>query len=1459
MMRLIKCIFSLAVLQCATLSVSSQTSSARFSHLTTEDGLAQNMVDCMIQDRHGFIWIGTWNGLCRYDGYDFEVFNRQDQKEFNLRNNFIHALHEDGFGNIWVGTGNGLYLYIYDKKTFVEVEPSGTGFGANHVFHSIEKFDDRHLLIGTRDQVSLIETIEPNGQFEIRHKIKIGQRPGDLAGTLINTMSAGTPNSIWIGSDGGLHQVDSLLDLVKVYTHDTGDVLTLSNSVVVDLFHSKSGKLWVGTEAGLNSFDPISETFLRYYNDPSNPNSLPHNTIMNLLEDSQGNIVIATLGGLSILDKKGTSFSNYYHQPDDVFSLNNDFINCLMLDNANNIWIGTERGGINIYNARQNTFEQFKSEINNTNSLSHNTVNSIFEDKNYLWVGTAGGGLNRLSKSSQNVKRYKFDVDDNRTISSNFVTSIYRTPQGKLWAGTWGQGISILENEGTSQEYFRRLTVDNSSMSSNFISSIVKDDFGRLWIGTLGGLMMCHLNTEIFSTVYTEESEHHITRVGCLLADERSQLWVGTRRGLVLLELDVGSTRIKQVFSHSDGSTNSLSGDYVISLHQDKKGNTWAGTYGHGINKLTIDGDSYRIDTYSTADGLSNNIIFGIVEDGDGNLWLSTDYGLSRFNPQTGISRNFFKNDGLLNNQYYWSAAFKGADGKLYFGGMNGMDAFYPSWISDDIDRPTVTITDIKLMDESVVPGKEYNGQVVMNKHAAVVEQMSMSYMEKTFSIEFSTLNYQAGDVITYRYMLEGFDKDWNVMRSPRHFVTYTNLVPGEYRFLVKAAGSDGVFGNSSTELKIQVTPPFWQTWWFRVSFVLSLVAMVFGYVRYRTFILKRQKAVLERQVALRTDEINRQKEALSFQAVQLQSSNEELEHKQELIEGQNRKLEDQNKEILEQRDEVIELNNKLNMVSQLKLSFFTNISHEFRTPLTLILGPLERLLSNAHLKDEIRNTLELMNRNAQRLLHLINEIMEFRKIEKGKIELRVSHGNIAAFCRRIFEAFEPLSEIKKISFCFESNTKTDNLWYDNQKIENILYNLLSNAFKYTPNGGQIRMEVSTISYEESRLEKTGDFGQQENNVVSIKIIDSGEGISEENLPLIFKRFYRIESENAFKIGGSGIGLALTEELIKTHHGEIFVSSQPGEGSVFEIQFPCLKGAYAMDELKVTEDESSILNQVEILKNELLIHEESNDEHKELVLDKDKNTILVVEDNADLRKFISLKLSDHYNIVEASNGEKGLELAKSFNPDLMVSDVMMPKMDGFELCASIKNNFSTSHIPIILLTAKSSVENQIEGLQIGADDYLPKPFNFDLLEARISNLIESRQLLKQRFADEENFSIKELSTNSRDQQFLEAAEKVVYEQLSNGEFGSKDLVLTLGVSRSLLHKKLTALTNKSASEFINHIRMSEAKKRLVNPDLNISEVAYAVGYNDPKYFSRLFSKHFGKSPKEYQAMVLGLN
>jgi signal transduction histidine kinase/DNA-binding response OmpR family regulator len=1053
------------------------------------------------------------------------------------------------------------------------------------------------------------------------------------------------------------------------------------------------------------------------------------------------------------------------------------------------------------------------------------TVNSVLDERNVLWVGTAGGGLNVISKNTGNYSYYKYSAFDASTISSDFITSIIRDKHSNLWVGTWGNGINRLIESGGKKK-FERFNMQSSSIRSNLISSIWEDPRGFLVIGTFDGIDLFYPQKNEFVAFARHTKRRNITEVGCILQDTKGDYWFGSRNGLFYIkgnriEDDLTDIDIRH-FVNIPGDENSIPGNYVISLCEDNQGNIWVGTYGNGICRIsqTVSGNK-KFDNFTERDGLCNNVVYSMVKDEKGFIWLSTDNGLSRFNPADSVFRNFYVTDGLQSNQFYWSAANKNKEGWLFFGGTEGLNYFNPDSIRDYDYKPHVILTDLKIFNQSVPTGIWKGKKTILEKSITETSDIKLSYHENVFSLEFSALDYDQPEKILYRYKMEGVDNGWVEVSSNRRFANYTNLKGGEYRFYVQSSNSSGLWIEKPTELKITITPPFWETYWFRILCVVVVLLSFAGYYQYHTHQLKARKRELEKMVHERTAK----------------------------IEEQNIRLEHQNLEISQQRDKLIELNKRVQLVNQLKLRFFTNISHEFRTPLTLIMGVMEKFSETLKGDNETYQLVNLANRNARRLLHLINQLMEFRKIETGKLQLKVSKGDLSEFMNSILSSFNQLAREKKISYRIIRHPMAAETWFDHEKLENIIYNLVSNAFKYTPENGAITIDFSVLA-----SEIPGDHTDEKKEIkqLQISVTDTGVGIPKDQIQNIFRRFYRVNNNATLKARGSGIGLSLTRELIKAHHGSILVESTVGKGSTFTVQLPCDKSFYGMDEMGA---DVQFIPEATKLRTDYLV-EEVRAEEKAVSKPapgktSEKPLLLIVEDNQDLRNFISINLRNKYQILEAQNGVQGYEMAKRFSPQLIISDIMMPEMDGLELCTRIKENILTSHIPVLLLTARTTVENWIEGLERGADDYIPKPFNLSILEAKIFSTIENRQRIRKLFLSKMNAEPKELVSTSLDEQFLKKAFDVVENHYTNSEFGVETFVQKMAVSRSLLHKKLSAIVDQSAGDFITHIRLKKSTELLKARTFNISEIAYQVGFNDPKYFSRIFRRVYGLTPTEY--------
>ena len=1425
-----------------TLPASSEFEHLKFQYYTTNEGLAQNTVDCMLKDRRGFMWFGTWNGLCFFDGYSFTTF-RAEARSCGLPNNFIYALCEDSDGNIWVGTRKSISRYMFDENRF-GVPPLLEQTFSNCAITDLKFDQHNHLWVAT----------ERNGVWKVTLKPAVSVRKIDDAlfpDKNIRCLAI-RDNVLFAGTDSGLGVVN--LDSEKAVAGFDDLKAQVQGGYVNCLVFDSGGNLWAGTNQGLFQQNRASGKVSGYRHDPTIAGSLNHLSVNSIVEDASHTMIIGTYSGLNFYLPGSDSFAHLPKGNMKNEGLNNPFVNSLFADPQGNVWIGTEKGGVNHYNIHQKPFYSFAHDPANSSSISSNPVNSVLAEDDVLWIGTAGGGLDRISANGQRVDRINLDPENSGIAANNFVTSVFRSHSGQLWLGTWGGGLKLLQsvkNERIST--FQHHDSEPASLSSDFISSIIELNKRCLLIGTEEGLNIFDLRSNTFQPVDLKLDLEEPLEIGDLLLDSNDNLWIATRKGLFRIEAkylrnfdNYAKIPLLQ-FMNNPADRLSLPGNYTIALLQTSDGTVWIGTYGQGICSVGSDENgNVRFTRYSEENGLCNNVTYALEEDDAGNIWISTDKGLSKFNPGAKTFRNFFVRDGLLSDQFYWSSSYADKGGVIYFGGIAGLNYFKASDISTDQETSIPVLTRFSIFNEPVEIGRKYHSRVILTHSIANTGSVELSYEDAVISIEFSALDYYLPEKIRYQYKMEGVDQDWVEVPASRRFANYTNLSGGEYLFQVRATNSDGVWSDRAASLQIIVHPPFWQTAWFRFLSVLAAALLVMTYIHYRTRFLNEQKRKLEKQVLDRTHKIEEQKEELEFQAMSLKKTNQQLAERQILIEGQKLELEKQNEQIASQRDEVIELNKKVNLINQLRLRFFTNISHEFRTPLTLILDPLEELMK--HLKDDKRtmHTLKIIDRNAQRLLHLINQLIYFRRIESGKLNLRVSPGNLTGFLQHIFESFQDLADHQQIDYRFIYSTPPAETWFDSEKIENVLYNLLSNAFKYTLPGGKITLNVNFIEQE------SDDYFLVP--YVRIQIIDSGKGIAKENMAFIFDRFYQEESTmRDADMSSSGIGLALTQEIVKALHGEIKVESELGKGSCFQVMLPYTNERFAPNEIRenAAPVEVNLEGRVDVL-SEYIFARASGFEEEVHTDDRAKPLVLIVEDNFDLRNFLLQTLRNDYRTLGAENGKEGLHLSKKYSPELIISDVMMPVMDGIELCSRLKKDIQTSHIPIILLTAKNMVESWVEGLETGADDYIPKPFNLQILQAKMNNLIDSRRKLKRLFCEMQQTSPSEITSNSVDEEFMSRAYAVLEKNYTEPEFSASQFASEMFVSRSLLYKKIKAITDLNSTDFINSYKLKKAIDLIAESNKSIADIAFHVGFNDPKYFSRIFKKFYGMSPTEFQ-------
>lgn len=1390
----------------------------KFNHISLNQGLSSSEVNCIIQDHRGFMWFGTQYGLNRYDGYTIKSFYNDQENTNSLSDNYILSLFEDSKGNLWVGTNSGgLNRFNREKEEF-------------------EKFINNTLL------------------------------EGSVSGSAVTCIYETKSGDLLIGTNLGL-------DLLLTDNHsDSISFRRLLNIPVNSIAEDAYGNLLVATWEGVFKLESSGKpsnykNIIRYAPEPGNSEGFLLNESQTIYVDKDGIVWVGTTKGLLKLETKDITpqkieIKHYQSNENDLNSLSNNIVTSICEDHNGNLWIGTRGGGINLLDKRSEKFVQIKSDIKDPTIISNNSVKNLYIDHTgILWVGTLGGGVNNTNLKQKKFFHHKINLKDNsELVPNNFIREIHQDESGLLWIGTLNDGLYTLDRKNNNYSVFNaanknsRKAGDNSALKGDNVFSIINSSESEFYFASNSGLYFFNKksgelvnhradnnnpNTLIHNSVFTIAKDGDNFWVGTWMglqkfipensdresyfisyshnpADSTSissdkiryiyddpmnkDLWVGTLDGGVnrLIKNESDSSISFERFMFEEGNPNSLSDNYVTMIHRSKNNILWVATK-NGLNKLIREENNYKFKKYFKQDGLPGNLIQSILEDDHGNLWLGTNNGLSKFDPTKEVFTNFDVTDGLQSNEFSEHSCFKNKDGEMFFGGINGFNSFYPDSIYKNQYKPKMAITDFQIFNKSIPIGETKDGRVLLSKSISETNELVLSYKDKVITFEFTALSYASPEKNKYAYMLEGFDNDWLYSNSRK--ATYTNLKGGKFTFKVKASNNDGIWNENPISLKVNVKHPFWQTW---IAYIIYLI--VISLTVYAIF-----KDIKSRE---------RLKADLELKKLEKEKSKE---------------------------------------LEKMRLQFFTNITHEFRNPLTLIISPLQKLIESKKVNTQLKKDYQLMYRNADYLISLINELIEFRKVETGGMKLQASENNLINFLQNCFSIYEDVAAKREISYRFETPFSELNLWFDKNKLYKAITNLLSNAFKFVPDKGEIILKVEQGNEENNQVFKyryeVKDQGNILKNAVLIRVIDNGIGISSKSISNIFNRFYQ-EPSDSTKHLGSGIGLAFTKNLVLLHKGEIEVQSERNAGTQFTIKLP--SGNEHLNEsekVKVQETQDNIIAEDfnDFPQNNDIFQVEESYIKLPEPEQKSAPIILVVEDNNDMRSFIKENLELKYNVIEAENGKIGLEKAFEHVPDLVVSDVMMPEMDGIQLCSKLKRDIKTSHIPVILLTARSSIIHQIEGIETGADDYISKPFNLKLFETRIDNLIKSRRKLRQLFSNEVEVKPKDITFNHRDQEFLDKAIAVITKQISKQDLNVESLSKDLNMSRMHLHRKLTALTNQTPSVFIRTIRLKEGAKFLGENKLSISEIAYAVGFSAPSYFTSCFSNQFGISPKDYMA------
>ncbi|RPI75774.1 MAG: hybrid sensor histidine kinase/response regulator [Ignavibacteriales bacterium] len=1369
----------------------------RFKHLTINNGLSQNAVFAILQDHKGFMWFGTKDGLNRYDGYSFRVYQHNSFDSTSISDNYISFLFEDSHGTFWIGTlSGGLNRFKRESDTF------------EHIHYNLSS----SLNINESEILSIAED---------------------------------SYDHLWIGTRGeGLFRLSFNKDKIsgsKQFLQNNNEVNSLSNNVISALCVDSEGTLWVGTENGLNKYIPSNESFLRYEintKNPEAPYSPLEKSISGIYESSEKELWLGSLSGIVKFDRRSGTYKLYPHQYE-IFRYGWGNIKNIIEDFSGKLWLATP-GMLMSFDPATNSYEYFKNDPLNSQSISYNSISSGYVDKTGILIfGTSGMGINfydpkanrfstlyrkkepssritgfsirsildegngfvyistdilyRWNRKTGELKSYETSSNNLDAFGNTGPWSIIKSSDGKLWTATT-EGLYMVDPRKENIKQYKFNPVNPNGLPQKGIYTVFEDNEKKIWIATENYLSRL-INGEdgTFQNFRYQSGPAYNEQVRPVIyQDKKGIFWLGTKDGLV--RFDYQNSKFK-TFRNDPKNPSSINNNLIKSLCPDPfqpENFIWIGTAGGGLNRFNVEEETFI--HFTERDGLPNNVVYGILPDEAGNLWLSTNKGLSKFNPQTNAFRNYDVRDGLQSNEFNTGAYFKSKTGEMFFGGINGLNYFFPDKIKDNPFKPHLVFTSLKVGDR-IISTKDSSG--ILHKTISETEKIILPYDYEVVTFEFASLDYSSPEKNQYAYKLKNFNDNWIYPGSVRT-ATYTNLSPGEYIFHVKGSNNDGIWNEEGIKLTLIITPPWWNTWWAYILYGILFISGLYWIRRY---------------------ELNR------------------INLKNQL------KLEKVETDTLRKLDHV-------------KSNFFANISHEFRTPLTLILGQVESVMSSG-IEIKEKTKLQVANRNARRLLTLINQLLDLSKLEAGSMELKAEQHNIVSFLKSLFFSFESLAESKKITLKFESEFENIPVVFDPDKMEKVFYNLVSNAFKFTESG-EIRIiinlpvsrhSVPTLSGSESRS-AIADAKQMLKQVqhekspsfVEIIIKDTGIGISSDRLSNIFDRFYQVDSSSTREHEGTGIGLALTKELVDLHKGKITVNSREGEGTEFIITFPLGDLSKEKAELSMEESHSGNNEISETNPASGITYPES--EKKEI--------ILIVEDNSDVRSYIREQLEMDYQVIEASNGEDGISKAQSGIPDLIVTDVMMPKMDGYQFSKQIRGDEKTSHIPIVMLTAKAALDDKIEGLETGIDAYLTKPFSAKELRVRIKNLIYQREQLRKRFSKSTVIKPSEVSAISVDQEFLQKVIMIIEKHFDDEKFGVDPLAEEVFMSVSQLNRKLNALVDQPAGQLIRSLRLQRAADLLKQNAGSVAEICYKVGFNDQAYFSRAFKKQFGVSPSEYK-------
>ena len=1353
-------LFAIAILILASTHISAQTSRL----YTSAEGLANSHINDIFQDSKGFIWISTENGLSRFDGLKFSTFRSEPSKNDAIVSNTVRTVFEDGNGLLWIGTSAGLQIFETKYGIFskVNMEDWSAPDSDQHItsITGIEIGGTAKIIAASSGHgIYVLDEASRKIDHSIQNAANMAIQEKFISGIYQDSRSR-----LWITKENGgltVFDTESLKEATDIWETGMSEISKDTFNSIIE--EESTGNIYIGsTNHGIliweSSTGKIRKTVEKY---GYSIMSMTRNNVVSRY--GRRSFIVGTENkGLKIFDAEKETISDL-RTASLTFETEGWKIHELMEDNQGNIWVGAYQRGLMIIPRSMFGFRNVDFNEYGKGDRGSISVTSIIsdEERDCLWIGTDGGGI---FKSDQYGTKENICADNSR-LTNNSIMSLSLDKRGTLWIATYLGGIFTYSPEKGVRPFKDQQTINNDKIYNLYYDN----EADIMYAGTHGsGFALIDAKVERVQRIWDDEDAYKW--ISYLTMDRSGLLWIGTYNGPMAYDGKTGKLTKYELVKDKSVRINSI--------FESMDGNIWIGT-DEGL--IRIDRATKEKKFYTEADGLASNSVSGIMEDNEGYLWISTLYGLSRMHLESETFKNFYRHDGLQENEFNARSAFKSSDGRMFFGGINGLTTFNPSYVDrGERQIPPLYLSNLNVMNTDIRYDACNGDDNILDKHIAEAEKITLPHNADVFSLEFSVLEYTNPQKISYEYILEGFERKWNKALPGSHAATYTNVPSGRYNLKIKAYYEGKPEAFSYREIAVHISPAWYLSVWACIVYIITAALVIIAAIND----IKRKAALKKQQ--------------------------EESEMK------------------------------------EMKLEMFTNISHEIRTPLTLVMSPLKKLREDEK-NPESKELYNLMYRNSLRILRMVNQLMDIRKVDNGQMKLHFLETEVVFFTKDIMQSFENLAASRNINFEIESRQETMHLWIDQDNFDKILFNILSNAFKYTPEKGTVKISISDA------VPNSGTLPQNIEKYVEFIIENSGEPIEEKHLDKIFDRFYQVGMKDA-KIG-SGVGLNLAKMLVDLHHGEISVHNTES-GVAFRIRIPVGCAHLTVGEMTKPENHKDLYTRstepfiAEHTGKEDVTHEIINEEEQSSKNLK-KKTIMLVDDDSEMRAYLKLELQNIYNVEVCANGKEAWSKISTVIPDAVITDLVMDKMDGAELCEKIKKHPGTNHIPVILLTSATDDQSQHRCIESGADRFFTKPVSLETLKSAVASAIATREMIRNKYSRSIDYGYDTMTINNPDNILISKVISVIRKNIENPDFSVEELSREIGMSRVHLNRKLKENMNISPSNLIKSIRLKQAAYLLINNKVNISEVAYKVGFSTHSYFSNSFHDYFGMTPKEF--------